>query len=124
MIYKYFLIPTQDTKFVILLRNPLKRIYSYFILQFRLHRIFVNNGFGQFIQESMDNKYIKLMDKMLSNENAMDIIKNRNIMNKLLKIWNLYIYKNEHNYLTLTGDYEYIQIHGLLLVHPVILFHY
>ena len=104
MIFKYFLIPTQNTKFVILLRNPLKRIYSYFILQFRLHRININNGFHEFIEQSMSNKYIKLMQNILSSHTTMDIMKSSEIMDKLLSVWSGYIYKNQQNYVTKTGD--------------------
>ena len=97
-VFKHFLIPLENTKFVILLRNPLKRLFSYFVLQYSLHQI-ITIDFEDFIEQSLNNKYIQLMDKELSNREY--------DKEKLMNLWRMYIYKNGANYISVNGQYKY-----------------
>eukprot|EP01084_Bolivina_argentea_P048749 89767_1 len=96
-LFKHFL--PYNTKYVILLRNPFKRMYSYFILQYLLNRV-ITIDFNDFIQQSLNNKYIQSMMQILS-------LPINNKKNKLISLWRLYIYKNQQNYITVNGNYEY-----------------
>eukprot|EP01083_Nonionella_stella_P084466 233833_1 len=98
-LFHKLLVP-QGTKFFVLLRDPLKRTFSYWSHQTQIGHLRHGGSWPNFIQNSLHNVHLQKMIGLLRDDNQSIL----EIKEDLLKTWSDYVYAESYGYIGRRDD--------------------